>query len=151
VTCPVAVWSVLTARAAIFLTSRFCIALSAPAPEIFFIRSQPNKRVRAPCRIFFFATATLKCRARRNFLLRSFFGRCAANLLLLSGRIVATQQTFFLAVRSPPRSSLLAQNYFFWAAQLFLLPSGLICAELFDLCDAWNLCSTLFQNPASEI
>jgi hypothetical protein len=41
---------------------------------------------------------------------------------------------------------------FFGATQLFLLPSGLICAELFDFfCGAWNLCSTLFQNPASEI
>jgi hypothetical protein len=70
----------------------------------------------------------------------------------VSGRQGAQKFVFFWPVRSPPRSSLLAQNYFFGATQLFLLPSGLICAELFDFfCGAWNLCSTLFQNPASEI
>jgi hypothetical protein len=69
-------------------------------------------------------------------------------------------QHFFLAVRSHPRSSQPAQN-FFWlsgricaevsgGAEFFLFcPSGLICAALFDFFfDAWNLCSTLFQNPA---
>jgi hypothetical protein len=41
-----------------------------------------------------------------------------------------------------------AQNFSF--AQSFLLSSGLICADTL-FCGAWNLCSTLFQNPASEI
>jgi hypothetical protein len=50
----------------------------------------------------------------------------------VSGRQSAQKFVFFWPVRSPPRSSLFAQNYFFWAAQLFLLPSGLICAEPFD-------------------
>jgi hypothetical protein len=87
-----------SSRSKKILTSRFCTALSARAPEFFFIQSQPSKRVRAPCIIFFFAAATLKCRARRNFLLRGFFGRCAANLLLLFGRLraaVCSHKIFF--------------------------------------------------------
>jgi hypothetical protein len=78
---------------------------------------------------FSFAQLFRSLRSKLSFAVRSH-RRYAAN--------------FFLAVRSPPRSSLLAQNYFF-AAQLFLLPSGLICAEPFlTFCGAWNLCSTLF-------
>jgi hypothetical protein len=97
VTCPVAVWSVLTARAAIFLTSRFCIALSAPAPEIFFIRSQPNKRVRAPCRIFFFLPQP-RSSARH------------AEIFFCAAFSVAAQQTFFCC----PVASSLRSKPFFW-------------------------------------
>jgi hypothetical protein len=39
----------------------------------------------------------------------------------------------------------------FFCAVLFLLPSGLICADTWFCFFAWNLYSTLFQNPASEI
>jgi hypothetical protein len=118
--CPVAVCSVLTARAVTFcdrsLLQKLCrprnkenIFLSLPRrsvraagrAEIIFL-SQPSKRVRTPCR-FFFATTMLKCREHRNFLLCSFFGRCAANFLLLSGRIraaVCSCRNFFCAVFS---------------------------------------------------
>jgi hypothetical protein len=72
----------------------------------------------SPCSFFFWVASAQKCLpALQNF-------------LLLSGRIVAAQQIFF----GCPVAS--AQQYaraeFFFAAQLFLLPSGLICAEPFD-------------------
>jgi hypothetical protein len=55
---------------------------------------------------------------------------------LLACPVASRQQSasaeLFFFCPSHPRSSLLAQNYFFWAAQLFLLPSSLICAEPFD-------------------
>jgi hypothetical protein len=63
-----------------------------------------------------------------------------------------SKETIFLSlpcssVRDTGRAEL------FFCAVLFLLPSGLISADTW-FCfffDAWNLRSTLFQNPASEI
>jgi hypothetical protein len=40
---------------------------------------------------------------------------------------------------------------FFLGARSFFFCCPVPSAQLFDLCGAWNLCSTLFQNPASEI
>jgi hypothetical protein len=102
-------------------------------------------------------TAEQLCQpAQQHFLLLS--GRLRAEMSgrteIFSGFPVASSQRskFFFAVWSHPRSSLLAQK-FFLAAQFFLLPSGLICAEPFDF--LWRMeslqytfsesCTVLFQ------
>jgi hypothetical protein len=102
-------------------------------------------------------TAEQLCQpAQQHFLLLSsrLRAKMSGRAEIFSGCPVASLQCskFFFAVRSHPRSSLLAQK-FFLAAQFFLLPSGLICAEPFDF--LWRMeslqytfsesCAVLFQ------
>jgi hypothetical protein len=50
-----------------------------------------------------------------------------------------------------PRSSAGRAELFFRAAFSFVIRSHLRRNFVLTFCGAWNLCSTLFQNPASEI
>jgi hypothetical protein len=104
----------VSGRAVFGLTGRIRSAVSARAAKFSFVVRSPPRR---------------NVRARRNL-----FG--------LSGRILAAQQFFFGCPVASAQQS--ARADFFLAAQLFLLPSGLICAEPFDFFGAWNLCSTPF-------
>jgi hypothetical protein len=111
--CPVAAAQQRQARRNFLLACPVVVrsTVSAHAARNFFsVRSLPRRSVRAAGRAGIF-----------------FLLACP----VASGQQSANAELFF-TVRSLPRSSLLAQNYFFWAAQLFLLSSGLICAELFD-------------------
>jgi hypothetical protein len=129
--CPVAVCSVLTARAVTFcdrsLLQKLCrprikenIFLSLPRrsvraagrAEIIFL-SQPSKRVRTPCRFFL----PQPCSSAGST--EIFF--CAAFS-------VAAQQTFFCCPVASEQQSARAEIFF---AQFFLLSSGLIYAEPF--------------------
>jgi hypothetical protein len=127
-------------------------SVRAPCRIFFFVRSQPCSSVRARSFFWLARSHPVSCRARRNFLLAcpvavhssvsaraTFFfwvasaQKCLSalqNFLLLSGRIVAAQQFFFGCPVASAQQSARAEIFF--AAQLFLLPSGLICAEPFD-------------------
>jgi hypothetical protein len=127
--CPVTAEQAVSGRAFFFgLTGRICIAVSARAARIFFslsghFRAEVSGRQGAQN---FFLLAYPVASAQQSASTELFFYCSVA-----SAQQSASAELFF-TVQSHPRSSLLAQNYFFWAAQLFLLSSGLICAELFD-------------------
>jgi hypothetical protein len=179
----------------IFFTGRFCTALSARAASNFFIRSQPSKRVRAPCRIFFVRSQPHSSAGRAVFLWgvrslpRSSVRRAEACPVAVRSALTARTATFCdrshlhklcqpahqgnFFVQSLPRRSIRAAGraeicfllacpvasaqqsarakLFFLGARSFFFCCPVPSAQLFDLCGAWNLCSTLFQNPASEI
>jgi hypothetical protein len=136
--CPVAVHSPVSARATnFFLTGRICTKLCQPAqPEIFF-RSQPSKRVRAPCRFFLPQP-------------RSSAG--SAEIFFCAAFSVAAQQTFFCClphrryaanlffgcpVASAQQSA--RTKYFFWPHSSFCSRLVSSAQHLFDFCGFWNL------------
>jgi hypothetical protein len=108
VTCPVAVWSVLTARAATFCD-----------------RSLLHK----PCQsVQFFLLACPVASGQQLQGAQKFFvdltGRCPLSFVCPRSK----KNLFFCSVASAQQS---ARAKLFFFAQLFLLLSGLICAELF--------------------
>jgi hypothetical protein len=120
--------SVAVCRAVIFfcVTGRFCKSCVARAARKIFFLSLPRRSVRAA-------------------------GRAEIIIFLSqpSKRVLSGRHADF-CFYPQPRSNAGRAELFFRAAFSFAVWSHLR-RNFFDLCGAWNLCSTLFQNPASEI
>jgi hypothetical protein len=152
--CPVA--STLQGAQNLFFLPDASAKAVSPAQQGKYFLSLPRRSVRAAGRagIFFcHSRASVSCQGAMQIFdfIHSLAQMQGAQNFSFAQLFRSLRSKLSFAVRSPPRSILLAQIIFF-AAFSFVVRSHLRRNfVLIFFCGAWNLCSTLFQNPASEI